>query len=316
MAQDQLDVQKLASKYGVAAALLNQVPELQQLFNDLLQRKVTNPDDINAALLATSWMQKHTDQYIRVQKDRASKDPAIWNATIAKIEKQISDQYIASGATVPDKATLTKMAEQTIYGGELVDGQWENYDEDWLKKQISGAIDWSKTQTVNGVTIFDQQGAAEDTATALYKLADAYGVNTSMSNNAFTSWFQKTAKAITDGSMSQQDADDEVKNMALSRFPGLASQLAKGLTLKEAADPYMNVLAATLDLTPNDLGYEDDLVQRVLNSVDDSGNFKPMSLYDAKKAARKDPRWQYTETARNEYTSIASKIAQDFGFLG
>ena len=39
-----------------------------------------------------------------------------------------------------------------------------------------------------------------------------------------------------------------------------------------------------------------------------------MNLYEYEKALRKDKRWQYTETARDEAASALDTILRDFGF--
>lgn len=41
-----------------------------------------------------------------------------------------------------------------------------------------------------------------------------------------------------------------------------------------------------------------------------------MSIYDAKKMARRSAKWDNTSTAKEEKTRIASTILKDFGFLG
>jgi hypothetical protein len=69
-------------------------------------------------------------------------------------------------------------------------------------------------------------------------------------------------------------------------------------------------------LEVGDVDLNDDLFQRIINNTDEQGNFRPMSLYEARLAARKDPRWDYTGQAKEEKTEIASKILADFGFLG
>jgi hypothetical protein len=113
-----------------------------------------------------------------------------------------------------------------------------------------------------------------------------------------------------------QDVDDELRDNAISRFPGLTKQLQRGMTLRDAASPYLRTIASTLEMDESQISLDDNLIQNVLNYSNGDNGFQPMSLYDAKKAARRDSRWQYTETARNEYTDIASGILKDFGFLG
>jgi hypothetical protein len=102
--------------------------------------------------------------------------------------------------------------------------------------------------------------------------------------------------------------------MAMSKFPGFAQQLQRGITLKDAVNPYLKTIADTLGYDETMIDLNDNLVKKVLNNVDAQGNFKPMSLYDAELEARRDDRFQYTETAKREKTDIAAQILKDFGF--
>lgn len=309
----------IAGEYGISKAILEENPDLQAvldtIFADLKRGVEYQPKDIATMIRNTDWFKKHTNSWMNIQKDRASKDPKIWDALVSQRAEEIIQTATQAGAQI-DEPTARKYAEQMMYGSGWNGDSFEIYNETWLKKALSSAIDYTKTKTVNGVEMYDLTGTAEDNASKLYDLAYQYGVDSSMSNTAFTSWFQKSLKGIMDGTVAQQDIDDEIQQMALSRFPGMASQFQRGLSLRQAADPYLKTIADTLDMPIDGVSLDDDLVQRVLNNVDEQGNFKPMSLYDAKLAARKDPRWKYTEKAKNEYTDAASQILKDFGFLG
>jgi hypothetical protein len=46
------------------------------------------------------------------------------------------------------------------------------------------------------------------------------------------------------------------------------------------------------------------------------GPDKEMSLFEYKKALRKDPRWQYTDNARETVSSGLTQVLRDFGFQG
>ena len=115
------------------------------------------------------------------------------------------------------------------------------------------------------------------------------------------------------GDMDETGIEKYMQEQAISRFPGLADAINRGQTVRAAADPYLTALANELELPSIEL--DDDLVQSVLNNKGADGNWTPMSLYDTRLKARKDPRWQRTFKAKEEYTGIAQKIAQDFGFL-
>lgn len=310
--KDTLDLKALAKKYGVAAATLNGNKELTDIFKLAIARNWAEADILNA-ISNSGWGQNHTKTWIEIEKERLAQ-PKIWDAVIAKTSKTIRDQYIATGAEPPSDEELATIAAQTLHGGDLVGGKWENYDAAWLQQKIASAIDFSNTMTVGGVTLYDLSGKAEAVATSLYDTAYKYGLDTTMSNESFTNWFKTTAKAITEGTMAAEDADDEAMKMAVSRFPSYASAAARGVSLLDWASPWLTVAHDVLG--DANIGLNDDLVAKMLNGVTKDGQPQPMSLYDAKLAARSDKRWMYTEQAKNEYTDLGSKILKDFGFLG
>lgn len=319
MQPDKLNRKQLKKDYGISAAVLTEFPEvdkvLKKIFEDLKQGIQYEDKDIASKIQNTEWFKRHTSGWMTVQKDRMSKDPAIWNSIVTERAQKVTEAYTKAGASIDD-ATARDMAEKMIYGSGWQGDSFEIYNEDWMTKTMAAAIDFSKTKTINGVVISDLSGSAEETAQKLYEMADAYGYNTSMTDEKFAGWFNKSLRGVMDGTVAAQDVDDELMENAISRFPGFSKQLQRGLTLKEAADPYMKTIAEVLEFEPNGIDLNDDLVQKVLNNVDGDGNFKPMSLYDARIAARSDSRWQYTGRAKDEYTGMANKILKDFGFLG
>lgn len=314
---DQVDINYLAEKQGYAASILKKFPDLQEILRGILEEGITDPTLQLSRITNSDWFKSYLPSYIETEQARQRMAPEIWDSRVEASAEKIKRQFMASGAEIDDE-TAKKYAEQMLYGssGDARDGNFEEFDEEWLTDTIADAIDFTKTKTVNGVQFYDLSGTAEETAQALYDAAYNYGMDTAMSNKAFTSWFEKSMDAVMKGDAAVQDVDDELVEQAMGRFPGLTSQLQRGLSLRDAASPYMKTIADVLEYDEGSLGFNDDLVQRVLNSVDGQGNFKPMSLYEAKLQARRDPRWDYTETAKNEKTDIASMLLKDFGFLG
>ena len=61
---------------------------------------------------------------------------------------------------------------------------------------------------------------------------------------------------------------------------------------------------------PNQIDLNDPTLRA---AITDKGD---MNVYDFKKLLRQDNRWQYTQSARDEVSSGALKVLQDFGFMG
>lgn len=314
---DDVSIEYLGQQHGYAAAVIKQFPELSDILEKILTEGITDPVLQLTTITDSDWFKSYLPSYLQVEKERQSLAPEIWESRVKQSAERIKDKFMAAGADIDD-ATARKYAEQMLYGstGDVRETEFQEFDEQWLEDTIADAIDFTKTKTVNGVQFYDFSGTAESTAQALYDAAYQYGMDSSMSNKAFTSWFENSMSAIMKGETTVEDVDDELVEQAMSRFPGLSNQLQRGMSLRDAASPYLKTIADVLEYDEGSLNMGDDLVQKILNGVDESGNFKPMSLYDAKLAARRDPRWDYTETAKNEKTDIASMILKDFGFLG
>jgi hypothetical protein len=86
--------------------------------------------------------------------------------------------------------------------------------------------------------------------------------------------------------------------------------LQQGYDLEQIYAPYKNVMAQILELNPDEIELNDGTLRAAI------GQDKEMNIFDFKKALRKDSRWQYTENAREEVSSITLGILRDFGFQG
>lgn len=86
--------------------------------------------------------------------------------------------------------------------------------------------------------------------------------------------------------------------------------LNQGYDLENVYAPYKNQMAAVLEINPDQIDLNDPTLR---SAITDKGD---MNLFDFKRALRQDNRWQYTQSARDEVSSGALKVLQDFGFMG
>lgn len=90
----------------------------------------------------------------------------------------------------------------------------------------------------------------------------------------------------------------------------IKSMLEAGTNLKSIYAPYRNTMAALLELSPDSIQLSDPTLQAAL------GGEKEMPIYEFQRALRKDPRWQYTDNARQDVSTSALRVLRDFGFQG
>ena len=86
--------------------------------------------------------------------------------------------------------------------------------------------------------------------------------------------------------------------------------LNQGYDLENVYAPYKNQMASVLEINPDMIDLNDPTLR---SAITDKGD---MNLFDFKRQLRQDSRWQYTQSARDEVSSGAMKVLQDFGFQG
>jgi len=158
--------------------------------------------------------------------------------------------------------------------------------------------------TSKGKVLGGAPGNALDT---LRSTARANGFNLEKDfGNQIDGWLQRIARG--------EDVDKFnrlIRSQAKLGLPEkVGTLLDEGLDLANIYAPYRNTMASLLEMTPDAINLDDSLLRSAY------GMDKEMSIYDFKRAVRKDPRWQYTDNAREEVSSVALGILRDFGFQG
>ena len=150
-------------------------------------------------------------------------------------------------------------------------------------------------------------GAAGVSLADLQKTASANGLDL---NKQFGSSVQGWLQKISQGE-SPETYKQIIRDTAKIGLPNrVASLVDKGIDLETIYNPYKNMMAATLEINPETIKLNDPTLRMAI------GPEKEMSLYDYQRSLRKDARWQYTDNARQEVSSLTSRILKDFGFQG
>jgi polyhydroxyalkanoate synthesis regulator phasin len=317
--RDTLSMEQLMAQFGIAAAVLANNPSLTQALNKILGKDggpmITDPALQEAIIKGTSWYRDQTDTQRTYDYYKAT-NPGQFAADLQSNASSIVKQWASMGLNITADQAIeyaNNMMKQVI----IKDGKVVRFDQDYLNKLMSDSIKFNKTGSIDGrVTYTGLAGKLETMANQLYKQAWDYGFPQTMSNDAFGLWFESSMKGLVAGTTKPEDSDNLLQDRAKKFAPGLARFIDQGQSLRQAADPWLNAIAQTWEVDGTELDLNDDYVQRAINFQDEKGNFSTMNLYDTKKMARRSPKWDMTQAAKEEKTSIASRILQDFGFLG
>ena len=319
MTTDRLSMAQLQAQFGITAAVINNDPSLLAALNRILGvdggPMITDPALMEAIVKGTSWYRDQTDTQRSYDYARAT-NPGQFAADLQKNASNIVKQYAAMGLTISANQAIeyaNNMMKQAI----IKDGKVVRFDQDYLNKLMADSIKFVKTNSIDGRVVYTGlAGKLETMAGKLYSMARDYGFQQTTSNASFDKWFEASMKGLVAGTLNPEDVDNDLQARAKSFAPGLAKFIDQGQTLREAADPWLKAVADTWEMDIDQVDLNDDYVQRAINMQDEKGNFTTMNLYDTKKLARRSAKWDTTQTAKEEKTSIASRILKDFGFLG
>jgi hypothetical protein len=111
--------------------------------------------------------------------------------------------------------------------------------------------------------------------------------------------------------------ETKLKNYAAAKYAPFADRIKAGETVRDIAQPYIDMYGQILEVNPQDVGLDDKLLNRWLQGTAEAG--KPpasVPVYQAEQELRKDPRWGYTNNAKQQTAEVATTIGKAFGMIG
>lgn len=182
----------------------------------------------------------------------------------------------------------------------------------------------SPRKTVNGVTTGGLGSPIEFLTQEVQKLPE-FSTKKKDKDTLTTQSLQSLAKAngivLSDTQLSSYATDvnngkdinvikNDIRNAAgLGRPDSIKKLLAQGTDLETIYSPYKKTMAALLEVDANSIDLNDTALQSAITD-------RELPIYEFRKMLKKDPRWQYTNNAREEVSSKALRVLRDFGFQG
>lgn len=267
-------------KYGVFEVLLDDPiygPELREIKAALEAKNQALADDL---WNRSKWGRLDADAQSRILMSKQNEN--LYKERLKSWLIGIKSKLVARGIKADDK-TLEKYYTDGIDDATIID-------------ELTG-----------GITAKDAAGQAADALAKLRGIARANGFNLEKDfGNQVDSWLQRITKG--------ESVDDFARLIRAQAKLGLPEKvgtlLDEGLDLSNIYAPYRTRMANLLEVTPDTISLDDPLLRSAY------GQDKEMSLFDFQRAVRKDPRWQYTDNARQTVSNVALQVLRDFGFQG
>jgi hypothetical protein len=152
-------------------------------------------------------------------------------------------------------------------------------------------------------------GEAANTVSRLKSTAADFGVSYG------PDWFTQSAKDVLTGVVDADTLTQAIKDLSKSRYPTLAKQIDAGYTVKQIASPYIQSMANTLEINPNDISLNDPTIKQAFTSLNSEGQPITKPLWEFEKELRRDERWRFTKNAQQDLMGTARKVLSDFGLV-
>ena len=272
--------QTVKERFGIGEALLADPvygPELKKIFDLWKAGKTTEAAD---AYAKSAWAQLDKDVQDRLilQAEKG----AVFAERLKEFGISLRRKLAPYGLSVSDK--------------QISDYYIKGIDDDVILDELTG-----------GITAKGAAGVAGDALATLRNTARSNGFDLDKDfANQVDGWLQRISRGEN-----IEDFNRLIRKQAKLGLPEkVGALLDEGLDLSNIYAPYRNTMAALLELTPDSINLDDPVLRSAY------GQDKEMSIFDFKRAVRKDPRWQYTDNAREEVSNVALKVLRDFGFQG
>ena len=298
------------SQYGPIDAIFKENPELKALMVAATKGTASTKDDYTPErflneLQTTTWFasnagpirqrQFYKKQYEDLLKKGGNAEELAktteYGRGLASAKQAIADAGVVYGSSV-------NSTDLDVLAGQIYDLANEG-NAPIIKAAIRAKISY-KPGAILG-------GEAGVNLTELQKTASANGLNLEKQfGSNLQGWLQKIAQGESPETYKQI-----IRDTAKIGLPDrVASLVDKGIDLETIYDPYKRMMAATLEVNPETIKLNDPTLRMAI------GPDKEMSLYDYQRTLRKDARWQYTNNAREDISSLTKKVLKDFGFQG
>lgn len=289
VAEVKMTPEELAASYGWAYGFLNSDKELKKLFKSAVD-ETWSAEKFQAELRDTSWWKKTSDTARQAQVMEKT-DPATWQAQQLATTVQVQQLAAEIGAAIP-QSKLKGIVDSVLRTG---------MDENQLRDSLGQYVTFTKDGTLKG-----EAGMHEFT---MKQYAAQMGVD--IGDQAIKNQAQLVVRKMA----TTQDFQDQIRQQAKSAFPGYEEQIDAGMTMKDIATPYQQIMAKELELPDTSIDLSDLTIRSALNGLDKDGKPSGMNLNQFQSTLRNDPRWRKTQGAQDQVMNVGNTVLRDMGLL-
>lgn len=273
-----------ALAFGITKDLIKLFPELASIYDLFLKRKYT---DAKLAYYQSDYYKNLTDSAAKRQQNKKLR-PGVY-----------AQEY---------DVWLQEQKKRLVGKGIKLNPSIEGMLEDFYLKGYSdtqvdiGILESGKLGSIGGSTL--------GSINTLKDTANEYGVSHLLGK----SFWDKASEDLFAGKITLEDLEEEMKNMAISAYPGYAKGIEAGKSFALQTSALKQTMANLLEVDVDTIGNDNSLFKQLVTYINPKTNTaEPISLWDAEKMIKSDERWMQTKNAKETFDTLALKVLRDWG---
>lgn len=287
--------QDLASSYGWALSMLRSNPELSKLFDNAVAGS-WNTSRFVAELRDTKWYKTRGEAQRQNEVLRRT-DPAEYQRRVLQKRAEVEDSYYRMFGQKPTAHQLTVMTNSAFTFG-FTEAEVQN---------LVGSAANSARQMKNGLG-----GTLGEAERQIRGALEDYGLDFS------EAWLARQLNYIATGRTDATAVSNYLRQGAISKYGAYKDELENGMTIRDIAEPYRQLMAKVLEVPDKGLSLSDPTIQKALQFRPPAKAGKPgapaqMPLWQFESQLKADPRWNGTQNAQDSIMAAGRKVLADWG---
>lgn len=296
MAKPLSQQQEMADRYGWALAVLRSNPELSKLFDRAVQGNY-NQQRFVAELRNTKWY-KTRGETARQNEVLRTSDPAEYARRAQQTRASVSAAYYQLTGRAPSNSLLKSMTNMAFMGG---------YSDAEIRELVGKSFNVAATMK-NGIG-----GTLGEAERQIRGAIEDYGLDMG------EPWIARQLNYVATGRTDATAVANYLQKAAISKYGAYKEELENGMTMRDIAEPFRQLMAKTLELSDKSISIADPSLQKALTYRSPATTNRPagapaqMALWQFEAGLKNDKRWLGTQNAQDSIMAAGRKVLQDWG---
>lgn len=289
------DQEEMAQRYGWALAVLRSNPELSKLFDRAVAGTYSSQRFV-AELRNTKWY-KTRGETARQNEVLKGADPAEYKRRAEQTRADVAAAFYQMTGREASNSLLKSMTNLAFMGG---------YTDTEIRAMVGKSID------VGASMKYGIGGTLGEAERQIRAAVEDYGLDLG------EPWIARQLNYVADGRADTTSIANYLQKAAISKYGAYKDELENGMTMKDIAEPFRQLMAKTLELSDKSLSISDPSIQKALAYREPAKGGKPgapaqMPLWQFESGLKNDKRWLGTQNAQDSVMSAGRKVLADWG---